>query len=61
MEMAPLLIRGVNFGPFAIYNCMYRGPLVRDVLEWAGVKLEGLEDKWLTSTGADEDFPGDPV
>ena len=61
MALAPNLIRGVNYGPFAMYNAVYKGARIKDVLEFAGIKTEGLESKWLTSTGADEDFPGDPV
>lgn len=61
MALAPNLIRGVNYGPFAMYNAVYKGARISDVLKFAGIKIEGLENKWLTSTGADEDFPGDPV
>ncbi len=50
-DMRPLDIRGVNFGPYAIYNVVYKGPLVRDVLAAAGVDLDKVKDKYLWTTG----------
>lgn len=61
VDIAPDLIRGVVFGPFSIYNVMYKGAPVRDVLLQAGVNLDEVKDKFLTCTGGDEDFPGDPI
>lgn len=55
------MIRGVNYGPYAISNAVYKGPLVRDVLEQAGFNLEDIKDKWLVAEGCDIDFQGDPV
>lgn len=49
------------FGPFAIYNTVYSGPRVTDVLKFCGVNLEEIKDKHLITTGLDEDFKGDPI
>lgn len=50
-DMRPNDIRGVNFGPYAIYNVLYKGVLVRDVLKEAGVDLDSVKDKHLWTTG----------
>lgn len=60
-DLMPSMIRGVNFGPYAIYNTVYKGPLVTDVLKKAGVDLSKCKNMHMVTTGADEDFPGDPV
>jgi sulfite oxidase len=60
-DMRPNVIRGVNYGPYAIYNVRYKGPRVSDVLKASGVDLNKVKDKHLWTTGFDEDFPGDPV
>mgnify|MGYP001615020483 FL=1 len=57
----PSAIRGVNFGPYAIYNVNYTGPRTSDVLKYCGVDTTKLSGKWLVTAGADEDFPGDPI
>lgn len=60
-DLMPSAIRGVNFGPYAIYNCTYSGPRITDVLKYCGVDISKLKGKWLVTSGADEDFPGDPI
>jgi sulfite oxidase len=60
-DIAPHLIMGVNFGPFAIYNVLYKGALLIDVLRDAGVNLDEVKDKHLIAEGADEDYPGSTV
>lgn len=60
-DMAPMKMRGVNFGPYSIYNAMYKGAPIIDVLKSLGVDFEAVKDKHLIAEGADEDFIGDPV
>ena len=60
-DMRPMDVRGVNFGPFALSNVVYKGPLVRDVLIKAGFDLEKIKGFHLISSGLDDDFRGEPV
>lgn len=54
-------IVGVNYGPFAISNVVFKGARVTDVMKYLGIKEEDVKDKNFVCTGADEDFLGDPV
>jgi len=61
MVMAPHLVMGVNFGPFSVYNAIYKGALLIDLLKAANVNFDEIKEKHLIAEGEDEDNPGDPV
>lgn len=54
-------IVGVNYGPFAISNVVFKGARITDVLKHLGIREEDVKDKHFVCSGADEDFIGDPV